>query len=419
MTGVVGITAGYLAVAGSSVVLLGAGPRILGPDGFSTLAMVWTLSTLFGLGLANPTELVVTRRVSAGEPAALRPLRWLALWGTLSAAAVLLFCGSLPAAQNGIGLVPGTLAAVLGWVAACWVRGILAGTGRLMRYALVLVVEASLRVLLVALALYFPQWAGALLAAAVGGPLLVAAGIGLLLRRPVPRSHRTRSDHAGEHLYFAIVSLAYQLCLNGPALALDWQVGPTQPALVGAFVAVSTVLRSPSLLVGGLSTQALVTLSRAWVRGDRSGYDAGTRSLALRWAALVIPTTLLVLVLSPWLLPLYYGSSTDVPTSLGVALAVSTVVATGAAVGTGPLFAAGRGRTAASAWASGAFVTTVVVVSSGGATPWLLFGLVGGPLLAAVVIARGVVRILRGSPTLGVRGELVSGPREPRRRSRP
>jgi O-antigen/teichoic acid export membrane protein len=397
VTGVIGVTAGHVTVAASSVVLLGAGPRILGLEGFSTLALVWTLSTLFGLGLGNPTEQVITRRISAGESDAARPFWWLVLWAAVCAVAVLLFGGSLPAAQHGTGLVPGTLVALLGWGTACWVRGSLAGAGHLTRYALLLVVEAVFRVVLVALALLFPPWAGALLAGAVGVPLLVAACVGLLLRQPLPIPRVVRSsDHAGEHLYFGVVSVAYQMCLNGPALALDWQVGASQPALVGAFVAVSTILRSPSLLVGGLSMQALVTLSRAWARGYRSDYIAGTRSLALRWVRLIVPTTLVILLLSPWLLPLYYGSPVDVPASVVVALAISTVFATGAAaVGTGPLFAAGRGRVAASAWGAGAFVTTAVVVGFSGATPWLVVGLVVGPLLPALVVAHRVVVTLR------------------------
>jgi O-antigen/teichoic acid export membrane protein len=392
------MTIGYIAVAGSSVVLLGAGPRLLGSAGFSTLALVWTLSTLFGLGLANPTELVVTRRLSAGEPHALHPFRWFSLWSVLSILAVLLGGGSLHAARNGVGLTWGTILAVTGWVAATWVRGSLAGGGHLTRYGAVLVVEAASRIGLVAVALLVPSWAGAALAAAVGVPLLLAAGAGLLLRRPgrsvvVPRSE----DHAGEHLHFGVVSVAYQACLNGPALLLDWQVGYATPALVGAFVAVSTVLRAPSLLVGGLSTQALVSLSRSWSDGDWETYSAGTRTLAVRWARLVLPATCLVLLLSPWLLPLYYGSAVGLSPAVVVGLALSTVLATGAAVGTGPLFAAGRGRTAAMAWAAGAAVTSVVVVASSGSTTWLVIGLVSGPLVAAVLVVLGVVAALRAA----------------------
>jgi O-antigen/teichoic acid export membrane protein len=378
------------------VVLLGAGPRVLGPTGFSTLALIWTLSTLFGLGFGNPTEQVVTRRISAGEPRAMRPFRWLALWAALTALAVVLFGGSLPSAQTGAGLVPGTLAAVAGWFAVCWVRGSLAGAGHLSRYAVVLVVEAALRVAFVALALLVPAWAGPALAVAVGTPLLLAAVVGLLLDRPVPQPAAERpTNYAGEHLNFGVVSVAYQVCLNGPALVLDWQVGTAQPALVGAFVAVSTVLRAPSLLVGGLSTQALVTLSRSWARGERRDFAAGTRDLAVRWARLVVPATLLVLLLSPWLLPFYYGSSIDVPTTIAIALAVSTFVATGAAIGTGPLFAAGEGRIAAAGWGTGSVIATVVVIASSGATVWLAIGLVSGPLLAALVVVRRVIWTVR------------------------
>ncbi|WP_156399806.1 lipopolysaccharide biosynthesis protein [Phycicoccus sp. Soil748] len=408
---VVTITAGYVAVAVSSVALLGAGPRILGPAAFSTLALVWTLSSVFGLGLGTPTEQAVTRRISAGEPGALRPLGWLLLWAGVVVLLLLLLGDRLPAASTGSGLVPGAVLAVVGWVGVTAVRGRLAGQGHLTRYAVVLGAEALLRMVFVLLAVLLPEATGSLLAASVGGPLALSAAIGAvaLRRLPVPspsttdpeRGDGSHGKHSGEHLQFGVVSIAYQVCLNGPALALDWKVGHTQPALVGAFVAVSTVLRSPSLLVGGLSTQALVTLSSAWASRDLSSYAASTRVLARRWAALVMPTTLLVLVLSPWLLPLYYGSSLEVSAAVVVSLAVSTLVATAAAVGTGPLFAAGRGRTAAVAWAAGAVVTTALVVASAGDTTVLVAGLVCGPLVAGVIVLRAVALTIRSSELQG------------------
>jgi O-antigen/teichoic acid export membrane protein len=397
ISGTVWITAGYLAVAASSAVLLAAGPRILGSDDFSGLALVWTLSSLFGLGVATPTEQVVTRRVSARAADVRRPVQWLVV-GALGASLLLAVLGdALPAARASSAMVPAAIGAIVGWTVVGPVRGLLAGAGQLRRYAVVLGVEAGLRILIVLVGALVSGASGTLLAGAVGAPLIVAGLVGRLLRATAKHVvvEQAAESRSLEHVYFGVVSLAYQACLNGPALILDGQRGTAEPALIGMFVAASTVLRAPSLLVSGLNTVALVNLSRRWSVRDVHGFAASTAQLAVRWVVFVVPASVVLLVMSPWLLPVYYGSPVHLPSGVVVSLTLSTIVATAGATGTAPLFASGRGHVAAGAWTVGAALTLVGLGWSGRSDGRLAASLVLGPALVMLVVVGASWRMTR------------------------
>jgi hypothetical protein len=79
------VTIGYVLVGGSSFLLLAAGPRLLGTVSFSGLGLIWTVSTLFGIGVALPTEQLVGRRMNVGSPDPVSvPVRWLLALGMLA-----------------------------------------------------------------------------------------------------------------------------------------------------------------------------------------------------------------------------------------------------------------------------------------------------------------------------------------------
>jgi O-antigen/teichoic acid export membrane protein len=197
-----------------------------------------------------------------------------------------------------------------------------------------------------------------------------------------------------EHLSFAVMSVAYQVCLNGPALVLEWRLGTSRPETVGAFVAASTYLRAPSLLIGGISTHALVTLSRTWASPHRAVFNSHLSALFRRAAVISAPAIVVALGASPWVLPLYYGKPTNLPPVLLAALALSTMMAIAGAVGGAPLFAAELGAHAAAAWAAGAALTACFVVVAPGLGLWMSVGLVLGPFVAAIWIFALVSRLV-------------------------
>ena len=407
------MTLGFVLVGGSAFVLLAAGPRLLGPAGFSGLGLVWTVSTVFGIGIAVPTEQVMIRGMNAGHSHALGgPLRALGALGVFAALACLVLGSRAPAAE-GLSFLPWAMAlSVLGWVFLAFVRGRLGGTGDLTAYGAVLVVESAGRLAMVALAVLVPGWAPVVLMLGVGLPLIVAALAGLGFRIPSALVDADRVDGGSgagqarsDQPAFVLIAVGLQICLNGAPLLLEWRFGGLFPAVVGAFVAANTYFRTPTLLIGGVLTHALVALSHAWGEGDLAGFRTARRS-ALKTSLLVlIPTTLLLVAASPVVLRLYYGGPVDLPLVVLAALPVSTLVATMGQVETLPLMASGRGRVAGVLWIAGALVTSAILLSSQGVGWGIAAGLVLGPLVALVGAALANRRTLaarQGTERTGV-----------------
>jgi hypothetical protein len=380
------VTIGYVLVGGSSFLLLAAGPRLLGTVSFSGLGLIWTVSTLFGIGVALPTEQLVGRRMNVGTPDPVSvPIRWLLALGML-AGGLCWLAGSRSAAADALpALVPGMLLAVAGWIALAVVRGRIAGSGDLTIYGGVLGVESATRVILVVVAAVHPAWSLDLLPLAVGLPLVFAALAGSLVRVPLESPRRgATAPAASEQLSFVLVAVGFQVCLNGAPLLLEWRSGSTAPAAVGAFVAASTYFRAPSLLVGGISTHAIVELSHAWGAMDLVRFRTA-RSAAMRQVFWLLGLScFLMTVLAPIALHAYYGAKVDLPLTVLLALPLSTVIAVTAAIAVQPLLAAGHGGAAGALWLAGACVTCLFLAVSSELDDWTGVALVAGPTLTLI-----------------------------------
>jgi len=413
-------TVGFVAVGASSALLLAGGPRLLPTAAFSGLALAWTLTSLFGVGVATPTEQLATRRGNAPGTGEVRtPLAVLALLGAAAAALAALAAPRLDPHATFPALGWSAALGILAWVALAATRSRLAGAGDLVAYAGVLGVEAVVRVALVAAAVADRAHAAALLAAAVGVPILASAASGWLVALaggtapaagPGTAPGATAGDpDAGpgapavlirEQPAFVASSVGYQLCLSGAALLLAARAGAHEPAVVGAFVAASTYFRAPTLLTGGVTTHALVELSHARGRGDTSAFRAGLRAALRAGGTIVVGVSAALVVAAPLALPLYYGHPLRLPVVVLGALAVSTVVGVLASVLTQPLLAARRGGVAALAWCAGAAVTAVGVLADPGVGRLTAAGLLAGPLVA-LVVQGGAVRHLVAQPGRG------------------
>lgn len=385
-------TAGFLGVGVSGVVLLAAGPRLVGVDDYSALALVWTAANLFGLGVAQPLEQATTRSVAAGRGSA-RATSGARLIAGVAVALSVLFVGA-----TWLGLIdamgPRPALAVLGsigflgWAVLAPARGVAAGELRMQPYAGALAVEASTRVAIVAAAWFAPaSWRLGLLVLAVGVPVLVSV---LPLRRLAPgpplradTEPRTR-EVAHELAGFTSVALANQIVLNSAALWLGW-TGALGVAFTGAFVTATTYLRAPTLLLGGLLAVSLSRQSALWSAGR---WDE-LRAAALRYwgvtTAYAVVSTGLLLVVSPWALRLFYGSDLDVPVAVLAALAVSSIVGMLAWSIAQSLLGAHALRGCAVAWLVAAGLATVCFAMIGSVGQAALSaGLILGPVAAVV-----------------------------------
>jgi O-antigen/teichoic acid export membrane protein len=388
-------TSGVIGVGISSAIVLAASPRLLGHDGFSGLALVWTVSTVFGFGIAAPTEQLLTRRLNLDPDHGLRgPMIMLSGTATLTAI-VSWIVGSHTAAEAHFEpLVPGIAIALGGWVALVAVRGRLAGSGDLRAYGSLLLLESATRCLFVAGAALDRRHAEILCALAVGAPLIIAAGAGLLVRVPRARSN-SWSAGASEQVAFVLASVGYQVCLNSPPLLLEWHTGSTRPAAVGAFVAASSYFRVPTVLMGGIATHALTAMSHAWGRQDRLEFRASAAQAVRRTVLLATAAIGALALAAPLLLKAYYGGDLHLPVHLLASLAVSSWIAVLAAIVGVSLLAAGLAWQTAGSWLAGSVFTVVPLAVSSGTDAWASIGLVAGPvvaLVATVVFARRPVR---------------------------
>jgi O-antigen/teichoic acid export membrane protein len=403
------VTLGNLAVAASVVAMLAAGPRVLGHGPFVGFALAWTATTLFGYGLAMPTEQLMSRRLNARASSSTRDStrRLIALATTASAIAAVWATGSL-AADTYTFMLPAVLVGIWGWTLAAVVRGRVAGHGDLRSYAWLFGAEAFVRLVLVGAAILLPGAGAVLIGCAVGAPILVAGTLGVL----VPASTRSRPSpavtHKGvdagqrtEQLSFIVVAVGYQVCLNAAPIVLEWRVGQTAPESVGAFVVASSYYRLASVLAGGYATPALVALSRAWARRDVQAFSGEFRRAVFGVSMMAAAATTAAAAVAPLLLPLLYGRRPEVEPTVLVALATSTVVAAAAAVAGTALMAVGRASTAAACWLAGAVVLLTVVALDDRISELTALGTVAAPTLTLAGVLLAVRRLRRGLRTEG------------------
>jgi O-antigen/teichoic acid export membrane protein len=392
------MTVGFLSVALSSAILLAVAARVLTPGAFGGLGWAWTFSTVFGFGIATPTEQAINQRLNRGVGAGLGRASTSVL-AIATGLAVLVAIGArgIDVAERFGPLLLSCLTAVAGWLVACWVRGHIGGAGDMAAYGVLLGLEAGIRLVLVGAALTLEP-APLLLGLAIGLPTLLSALAGLLLtRRAFPRGAgpspgRVSAEGTWFLMALVVVAVGYQACLNGPPLVLGWRSSEFTASELGAFVVANTWFRTPTILIGGLSIHALTELSRAWGPHGSPHLMEVAKPLFLRAGLVALAATVACAVSSPLAFRLLLGGSTGVPAALLAALGVSTVLAVGAVMTGTALIAADDGRSAALAWATGGASTVLGVLASDGQSELLGPALVLGP---AISLALGALLLHR------------------------
>jgi O-antigen/teichoic acid export membrane protein len=186
-----------------------------------------------------------------------------------------------------------------------------------------------------------------------------------------------------EQVGFVLVSVGFQVCLNGAPILLEWRVGHE---VVGDFVIASTYFRIPSLLVAGVLTHALVELSHGWGQRDQDRFVRTRRTGLLQVLVLGACGSAGLAVVSPIALRLYAGSTLELSWAVFLALPLSTVAAVIASMAGQPVLAAGRTLAAGLSWLVGAAVTTAFLLSASGVGAMIGTGLVAGPLVALALL---------------------------------
>ena len=356
-----GPTIGFVAVGGSAFVLLASGPRLLGHDEFSVLAIAWTLATILGIGIGSPGEQTVTRVTAAGGGPTVSAAvqRRLAVVAAVTLLLPLLaLTGHAPLLGGSVLWGGAVVVAAVGWALLAGPRGRLAAARDFTGYTRSLVAEAVARTALCVLAWAVPSVAAPALAAAVGLPVVVSA---LVARRrastAVPAAAAPTGAHGSEQSYITAVALLGQVAINTAPLWLSARA--TDAALAGQYVSATSYLRIPLFLVGGLGTVALSAVSGAFGVGDLArARRTSERSAATAALVGLVSVAVLLLVSGP-ALHLLYGSAVDLATGTLAAVAVTTVLLMTANVLSLVCFGCDRSRAVAGVWLVVAVGTTL------------------------------------------------------------
>ena len=335
------------------------GGRILGPEMFAPVSVLWTVMFLTGTIGLTPVEQYVARESTAGNRVLTRRS-----WAIGS---VVLLTGAAAASFTGLTLdglflgEPGfvALAALLvATTAPLFVaRGLAIGQRRFDLYGLMLALEALGRLLVGAVGLLL-----------VGGPVGLAWGIALgpILALAVPtfgferRAVRPAAPGAGAFLAPYIgASSASQLLLAGAPLAVA-ALG-AGPATISIVFVTFTLFRAPVTIVYLVQGRLLNVLVRLRIAGDRARIARIRRRIELAGVAALLLAGVTGWLVGPSIVGLLFGSAFR-PEPVVAALAATGVAGAGLAQLLGQLLVA-EGRTAALArrWAVGLAVAIVAL----------------------------------------------------------
>jgi O-antigen/teichoic acid export membrane protein len=359
-SGDVGLVAGVIAGTLLAYVFQLVGGRLLGPEDFAPISVLWTLMFLTGTVGLTPIEQFVARESTAGRRVLTR-YSWsiaVVIGVTASIAAAFttltrdrLFLGSDVFIVMSVALVIVTAPLFLS-------RGLAVGHHRFGMYGAMLGLEGLGRLVV-----------GGIGLAVVGGPVGLAWGValgpafGLLVptwrferRATAPRS---RTDAAFLAPYIG-ASAASQLLLAGAPLAVA-ALGASPSAISIVFVTF-TLFRAPVTIVYLLQGRLLNVLVRLDMAGSHAMLTRIRRQLVIGGSALVAGAGMVGWFFGPWVVSVLYGAEFR-PDPLVAALAATGVSAGAVAQLLGQLLVA-RGRTASLArrWTVGLVVAIVVLI---------------------------------------------------------
>jgi len=327
------------------------GGRLLGPEAFAPVSVLWTLMFLIGTVGLLPVEQYVAREATAGRRAIGRPPWALAavmlLTALVAGGFTVLTRDALFLGESGFVLLSVLIVVALGPLALA--RGLAVGQRRFDLYGLMLGLEGVGRLVV-----------GGLGLVVVGGPVGLAWGVavgpalGLLV--PTYRFERRAAEPAapGAGAFLAPyigASGASQLLIAGAPLAVA-ALG-AGPATISIVFVTFTLFRAPVTIVYLVQGRLLNLLVRLEIAGESVRVGRIRRMFELGGLAAVTLAGVAGWSVGPWLIGLLFGDAFR-PTPLVAALAATGVASAALAQLLGQLLVA-QGRTASLArrWSLG------------------------------------------------------------------
>jgi len=351
------------------------GGRLLGPEAFAPVSVLWTVMFLTGTVALTPVEQFVARESTAGRRVLTRDARAIPVVFVLTASAAGLFAlltrDALFAGEGGF--VALALLTVVVTAPLFVARGLAVGQRRFDLIGMMLGLEGLGRLVVGGLGLLV-----------VGGPVGLAWGVALgpALALLVPtlgferRATLPASTQAGTFLApYVGASAASQLLLAGAPLAVA-ALG-AGPATISIVFVTFTLFRAPVTIVYLLQGRLLNLLVRLELAGGTARIGAIRRRILLGGVVAVGLAGVTGWLVGPGVVAVLYGAPFQ-PDPLVAALAATGVAGAALSQLLGQLLvAAGRTGALARRWAVGLGVATVV----------LLVGAVTDAAAPAVVVA--------------------------------
>lgn len=373
-----------------------AGGRLLGPELFAPVSVLWTLMFLTGTVGLTPVEQYVAREATAGNRVLTRRawaigvvvLLTATAAGTFTALTVeALFLGERGFVLLGVLIVAATAPLFVA-------RGLAIGQRRFDLYGLMLGLEGVGRLLVGAVGLLV-----------VGGPVGLAWGVALgpalALAVPTFRFERraTRPASAGAGAFLAPyigASGASQLLLAGAPLAVA-ALG-AGPATISIVFVTFTLFRAPVTIVYLVQGRLLNLLVRLRMDGAHDRIARIRRSIELAGLAALLLAGVTGWLVGPGVVALLYGAAFR-PEPIVAALAATGVAGAGIAQLLGQLLVAeGRTTVLARRWTVGLAVALVVLTAGptlAGLSPAVA---VAAAFAAGEVAAAGAMTRRTGAP---------------------
>lgn len=378
--GTLAVGAGLLVAGVTAYGFLVISARVLGPERYSALSVLWALAFLAAPGLFLPLEQEVGRALSArralgdgGRPVVIKAAR---AGGTL---ALLLIAASIIGSRplldrlfdRDVLLLAGLALTMVGYFAEHLARGTLSGSGRFRPYGIVVGAEGAVRLLVcVILALAGVKTAGPYGLAIGLAPFAAVATVAIGPRRQrgllTPGPDASWSELSTNLGYLLAGSLLAQALMNAGPLAVKLLAPPSEQAAAGRFLAGLVIARVPVFLFQAVQAALLPKLSGLAAAGRHADFRRGLKRLLVAVMTIGSAGTLGAFLIGPWVVRALFGKEftlgrADITYLAGAS--ASFMVAVALAQG---LIALHGHRPAALAWLGGVTVFVAVVVSRSG-----------------------------------------------------
>jgi O-antigen/teichoic acid export membrane protein len=345
--------------------------RVLGPEAYGLVAVLWAALFLLVVVLFRPLEQTTSRaladRLARGHE--VRSVLRAMFWIYLVLAVAIGIVGALGWGLIGDRLFLGdsfyTAALVVGLAAygvAYVARGVFAGARWFNGYALLLVSDGAVRVAVVVPLLFVASRdlaAAAMVAAAVGSVALPVL-VGRRVLAPLVRRGEGSPFHVGAAVAFAwpaaVIAVADQVLVNGGPLLVMLGGGANVGKIAGLVFAATMLVRIPVFVFQGIATSMLPNLTRLHATAERALFRRAVLRAAGGLAGVAAVIAVTAAAIGPEALQVVYGSDYTagrlelalLGVGVGCYLATSTF--------SQALLALDRGRTAALGWVVSAVV---------------------------------------------------------------